>query len=418
MVVVLSQGLDLAEGRAMGHAQRVCYIASVMALEVGLSSEERLALFYAALFHDIGVSIASPILSTLPGVAEDDLFAASPLQSPEQLAGEAAPGAFQTVIQAFQQHLLLGARVLGGLDLPAPAVDIVLAHHERWDGAGYPAGLKGEEIPIAARVLALADYAESLIAAEASPLAARRSLVPSLRQHSGSALEPALVQEAVKLCHRDDFWLGLYSEELAEALLILRPAEPPRRDKRLLLRFASAFASLVDARSQYMLGHSQRVAEESQRLARALGLSPEHAQAVRVAALLHDLGRLGVPPRIVAKADILNVGEMHLLRQHPSYSRHILEGLRGMEEVALWVGAHHERPDGRGYPEMMSGPEIPLEARIIGVANVYVALTADRPYRVGLRKSDALKVLEGAASTQLDAELVRLFCSLKARARS
>jgi len=418
VVVALSQGLDLAEGRLMGHAQRVCYIASVLALEVGLSNEERLALFYAALFHDIGVSIASPVLSTLPGVAEDDLFAASPLRSPEQLAGESAPAGFQTVIQAFHQHTLLGARAFGGLDLPAPAVDIVLAHHERWDGAGYPAGLKGEDIPIAARVLALADHAESLIATEVSPLAARRSLVPSLRQLSGVALDPALVLETVKLCHRDDFWLGLHSEEMAEALLILRPAEPLRREKRLFLRFASAFASLIDARSQYMLGHSERVAEESHRLARAAGLSPEHAQAVRVAALLHDLGRLGVPPRVIAKADILNVGEMHLLRQHPSHARQILEGLRGMEEVALWVGAHHERPDGRGYPEMMSGPEIPLEARIIGLANVYVALTTDRPYRVGLRRTEALKVLEGAAGTQVDAQLVSLFCSLKARARS
>jgi putative nucleotidyltransferase with HDIG domain len=322
------------------------------------------------------------------------------------------------VIQALHQHALLGARAVGGLELPAPVADIVLAHHERWDGAGYPAGMRGEEIPTAARVLALADYAESLIAVESSPLAARRSLTPSLRQLSTNALDPALVQEAVRLCRHDDFWLGLYSEELPEALLVLRPAEPPRREKRLLLRFASAFASLVDARSQYTLGHSQRVAEEALRLARAVGLSPEHAQVVRAAALLHDLGRLGVPPRVIAKADILNVGEMHLLRQHPSYSRRILEGLRGMEEVALWVGAHHERPDGRGYPEMMSGPDIPLEARIIGLANVYVALTADRPYRAGLRRAEALKVLEGAAGTQLDPELVRVFCSLKARARS
>ena len=139
---------------------------------------------------------------------------------------------------------------------------------------------------------------------------------------------------------------------------------------------------------------------------------------MRVAALLHDVGRLGVPPRVIAKADILNVGEMQLVRRHPSLSQRILEGLRGMEEIALWVGAHHERPDGRGYPEMMSGPDIPLEALIIGVANVYVALTADRPYRTGLRRAEALKVLEGAAGTQLDSELVRVFCSLKARSRS
>ena len=418
LVVALSQGLDLAEGRPMGHAQRVCHIASALALEVGLSSEERLALFYGALFHDVGVPMASPTLSALPGIIEDDLFAASPLRSPEQMAGEGTPAAFQAVVQAFHQHVLLGARAVGGLDLPDAVADVVLAHHERWDGGGFPAGLAGEETPLAARVLALADHAEALIEAEPSPLAARRSLTPSLRQLSGSALDPALVQEAARLCRRDDFWLGLYSEQLAEDLLAIRAAEPARRDKRLLLRFASAFASIVDARSQYTLGHSHQVAEEAQRLARAAGLSAEHAQMVRVAGLLHDQGRLGVPPRVIAKADILNVGEMHLLRQHPSYSRRILEGLRGMEEIALWVGAHHERPDGRGYPEMMSGPEIPLEARILGVANVYVAVTADRPYRPGLRRLEALKVMEGAAGTQLDADLVRLFCALKARARS
>jgi len=401
----------------MGHAQRVCYIASTLGLAVGLSNEERQALFYAALLHDIGAPMASSALSTLSGVAEHDLFAASPLRSPEQMAAEGSPATFQAVVQVFHQHSLLGARAIGGLELPAPTADLVLAHHERWDGGGYPAGLTGEEVPLATRALTLADHTEALIAAEATPLIARRSLVLSLRQLSGRALEPALVQEAARLCSRDDFWLGLYNDALSEDLLTLRPAESPRRDKRLLLRFASTFASLVDGRSEYTLGNSQRVAEEAHRLARAAGLSPEHAQAVRAAALLHDLGRLSVPPQVIAKADILNVGEMHLLRQHPSYSQRILEGLQGMEEVALWVGAHHERPDGRGYPETMSGPDIPLEARILSVADVYVALTADRPYRTGLRRTEALKVLEGAAGTQLDPQLVRLFCSLKAKGR-
>jgi HD-GYP domain-containing protein (c-di-GMP phosphodiesterase class II) len=362
--------------------------------------------------------MASSALSTLPNVTEHDLFAASPLQSPEQLAAEGSPAAFQPVVQVFHQHSLLGARAAGGLDLPATVADLVLAHHERWDGSGYPAGLTGEEIPMGARVLTIADHAETLISAEVSPLAARRSLAPSLRQLSGRPLDPALVQQASRLCSRDDFWLGLYNDAMGEDLLTVRPAEPPRREKRLLLRFAGAFASLVDARTEYTLGHSHRVAEEAHRLARAIGLSSEHTQAVRVAALLHDLGRLGIPPRIIAKADILNVGEMQLVRQHPSYSQHMLEDLRGMEEIALWVGAHHERPDGRGYPEMASGREIPLEALILGVANVYVALTADRPYRAGLRRAEALKVLEGAAGTQLDPELVRVFCSLKGRGRA
>lgn len=402
----------------MGHAQRVCYISSVLAREAGLSRDERLALFYGALFHDIGVAMASSALSALPGTSDGDLFAASPLQSPEQLAAERNPATFQAIVQVFHQHSLLGARAVTGLDLPAKVADLILNHHERWDGNGYPAALAGEETSVGARILALADHAEALIATETSPLAARRSLPLSLRQLSARALDPGLVQAMAQICSRDDFWLGLFNDALAEDLVTVHRTEPHRRDKRALLRFAGAFASLVDGRSEYTMGHSHKVAEEAHRLARAAGFSSEHAQAVRVAGLLHDLGRLGVPPQVLAKADILNVGEMHLLRQHPSYSQHILEGLPGMEEVALWVGAHHERPDGRGYPEMASGPEIPLEARILSIANVYVALTSDRPYRPGMRHAEALKVLEGAAGTQLDAQLVRLFCSQRARKRS
>ena len=131
-----------------------------------------------------------------------------------------------------------------------------------------------------------------------------------------------------------------------------------------------------------------------------------------LAALLHDVGQLAVPARIMGKPDILTLTEMQLMQRHPSYSRLILEALRGFEEVALWVGAHHERPDGKGYPEMLTTDLIPVESRIIAVANVYVALTSDRPYRRALSAKDALKVLTGAAGTQLDTHLVHVFRSL------
>ena len=412
LVAALSQGLDLAEGRPMGHAQRVCYIAASVADEVGLSSQLRVALYYASLVHDIGVPLASAGLSTIAGVSEDALFAASPLRPPEQLAVESTPAAYQAIVQAFHHHCALGAKAVSGLGLPAEVTRIIAAHHENWDGGGYALAMEGDEVPLGARVLALADMAEALIAAEPSPLAARRSLPASLGEMSGRALDPGLVEAARHLFHRDSFWLGLHNDRLAGALLAVKPAEAARRGKQHLLRFAETFAAVVDARSEHTLGHSRRVAEGSVALARALGLQEEHVRLIQAAAFLHDIGHLGVPPRVIVKADILNVGEMHLLRQHPLYSRRILEDLPGTEALALWVGAHHERPAGKGYPEMASGDEIPLEARIISVANVYAALTSDRPYRGALSRSDALQVLRGAAGTQLDAGLVEVFCSL------
>jgi HD-GYP domain-containing protein (c-di-GMP phosphodiesterase class II) len=134
---------------------------------------------------------------------------------------------------------------------------------------------------------------------------------------------------------------------------------------------------------------------------------------IRIAALLHDIGLLGVPARVMTKPDILSVTEMQIMRQHPGSSEMVLQDLNGFEEVAQWIARHHERPDGKGYPEMLSGDEIPLESRIISVADVFSALTAERPHRGPVSGGDARQILLGAAGTQLDPELVRLFCTLK-----
>ena len=411
MVLALSRGLDLAEGRPMGHAHRVCYIALALGRSLELSEPALLSLFYAALFHDIGVPLVSVSLTGLTA-GDDSLFARSPLRLPESLAGERPPLAFQAIVEAFHQHCLLGAKSAPPFGLSDEAVEAVRAHHEHWDGTGYPCGLAGREIPLLARVVATADRMESLVSAEPSALSARRSLIPDLAALSDGVLEPALAQRAQELCRQDDFWLGLFADDLADALMAMKPTEETRRDKRHVVRFAEAFSDVVDARSHYTLGHSRQVAGAAQRLAEALGFSEEHVESIRVAALLHNIGHFGVPARVLAKPDVLDITEMQLLRLHPSYSRRILEALPGLEEMARWVEAHHERPDGRGYPEMLGDREIPVEAKIISVANVYWALTSKRPYRAALTREDAVKVLRGAGGGQLDAELVGVFCSL------
>ena len=133
---------------------------------------------------------------------------------------------------------------------------------------------------------------------------------------------------------------------------------------------------------------------------------------IRIAALLHDVGLLGVPARVMSKPDILSVTEMQFMRQHPAHSEMVLQPLQGFEEVAYWISRHHERPDGKGYPEMVTGDEIPLESRILSVADVYAALTSERPHRGALSSKDARQILLGAGGTQLDPELARLFCTL------
>ena len=125
--------------------------------------------------------------------------------------------------------------------------------------------------------------------------------------------------------------------------------------------------------------------------------------------LLHDVGQLCVSERIIAKPGILTVEELDVLRQHPIHSRDIVGGISGLEEVADWVAAHHERPDGRGYPDGRKGDEIPLEARILAIADAYVAMTSDRPHREKIGPDEGLKMLRRAGGSQLDRDLVDVF---------
>ena len=412
LICGFSEGLDLAEGRPMGHAKRVCYIALSLARSLALPEEQQTLIYYASLLHDLGVPPVSADLSGLVGINENSLFAAAPWKSPEELAGECPISDIETVVNAFHRHCVLGGQQSVSMEAPAEVAEVMGASHEHWDGSGYPEGLAAHDIPLLARVLSLADCAEAIIAEEQSSLAARRNLMVELESISETVLDPRLVEQTKALSRSDEFWLGLFGEDIPRTLLAMKPNENGKTNWKGTLRLAESFAEVIDSKSPYTKGKSARVAEVAARLAEVIGLTDAHVSLIRFAALLHDIGQLAVPARIMGKPDLLTLTEMQLMQRHPSYSRLILEGLRGCEEVALWIGAHHERPDGKGYPEMLTTDLIPLESRIIAVANVYVALNSARPYRGALSDRDALKVLRGAAGTQLDPHLVRVFASL------
>src|SRR5581483_8887849 len=164
LAIAFSQGLDLAEGKHLGHAQRVYYIAALIAEELGLEPQQRNAVFFAALLHDIGVPLAASEICRIAGVDEETIFGPSPLKAPEELKGALSFADLSTVVEAVHQHAVVGAATVRNLDLPEDVAAAVRAHHERWDGFGFPEGLSRDAAPIEARIVAAADVAESLIA--------------------------------------------------------------------------------------------------------------------------------------------------------------------------------------------------------------------------------------------------------------
>jgi len=182
----------------------------------------------------------------------------------------------------------------------------------------------------------------------------------------------------------------------------------------LFVSSIKALAHALEAKDEYTQGHSERVAEEAVAIARYLSLTESEIEDVWIAGFLHDIGKIGIRESVLNKQGKLDEIEWEAVQQHPVLAERILGPIEELREVIDMVRHHHERFDGTGYPDGLSGAAIPLGARILAVADSYDALTSKRPYRNALSVEDAFDVLEAGAGSQLDPVIVRAFVSSKA----
>jgi putative two-component system response regulator len=173
-----------------------------------------------------------------------------------------------------------------------------------------------------------------------------------------------------------------------------------------------ALARTVEAKSPYTHGHSERVTAYVLGLAAAVGVGNEQREVLRKGALLHDIGKISVPDAILDKPDKLTPAEYDIVKCHAAQGAHIVEPLRSLQEVVPLIRSHHERLDGRGYPDGLGGEQIPLLVRILSIGDVYDSLASDRPYRASIPHERCLEMLrENALGGGLDPELVATFCA-------
>lgn len=198
-------------------------------------------------------------------------------------------------------------------------------------------------------------------------------------------------------------------------------ATPPTRPRVVLEERDSAeavvfaLARTVEAKSKFTHGHSERVMRYALHLAEAVGVSPHEREVLRKGALLHDIGKISVPDAILDKAGSLTPDEFAIIKAHPAQGTHIIEPLRSLRETLPLIRSHHERLDGTGYPDGLRGDEIPRLVRILAVADVYDALSSERPYRQSIPHETCLKMLhDSAREGGLDAELVAVFQAIVA----
>jgi HD-GYP domain-containing protein (c-di-GMP phosphodiesterase class II) len=417
----LSHALDLVEGQPPGHCVRCCWIGIHIGREIGLSESGIWELYYTLLLKDLGCSSNAARICQLY-LTDDRTFKhgfktidgsslAQALRFVMAHTGlkHGLTERFRALINVVQNgekiaHEMIETRCQRGADIArmmrfSEGVALgIQGLDEHWNGGGLPAKAQRDAIPVYSRIALLAQVIDVFHTGEGAQAALREA-----RHRAGTWFDPALVTAFERVAKLPEFWATLASDDLQTAIYALEPAQHVTVvDEDYLDDIAAAFAKVVDSKSPYTSGHSERVTLYTDMIAEQLGCSAEQRRWLKRAALLHDIGKLAVSNTILDKPGKLDAAEWEVIKSHPAHSEQILARIAAFRDLAPIAGRHHERLDGKGYPVGLKGDAITLETRIITTADIFDALTAERPYRAAMPVADALAILQDGVGTSID----------------
>jgi HD-GYP domain-containing protein (c-di-GMP phosphodiesterase class II) len=421
LVAALSLGVDLGFGQPMEHVLRETMIALRLADRIGLEEGERSTVYYTALLVNVGCHADAheqakwfgDDIALKSGKYDYDFRSVRAAAATMSLVGSGNPPLhrFRVGLEfaisgrhdfdgMIARHSAVARALAERLGLPGAVQEAVGSSYEQWDGKGWPGGLAGGAIPVAARVSQFAEFVEV-----AHRLGGNDAALALAERRSGKQFDPAL--SGALRADPEGILGGLDSAHTWNAVI---EAEPALRvtlagdDFDGALR---AIADFVDLKSPYTLGHARAVAELAGSTASRLGLREDETHTLRRAGLVHDLGRLGVSNAIWDKPGPLGVGEWERVRLHPYLTERMLQQSEALAPLAAIAVQHRERLDGSGYPKGLSGAAITRPARILGAVDAYRSMREPRPHRPALTAEQAATELRAdVRAGKLDAEAV------------
>jgi HD-GYP domain-containing protein (c-di-GMP phosphodiesterase class II) len=382
--------MGAAKGYLRAHGPQVALLSRQIGRGAGMSETDLARVTLAGVLADVGMI----------GLAE-------------RAWEEAVPVLDRDTRERVRRHPIRSAQTLGGIPYLEGLVDVVRHHHEWYDGSGYPDGLGGDEIPLGARVLRLADTIVALSNARPhrDPYDPDR-LRATLEEYRGAEFDPRVVEVYFDLSASGGiapFDAHAYKRFVRSASEALVPDDVSPLSSDQLLEI---LASIIDAKDPYTAGHSRRVAIFSVAVADQLGLDAEMKGTLWAAGYLHDLGKLAVPVRVLASPTNLSPDEFDLVRAHTTIGAEILASIPSLRHLRTGARYHHERWDGAGYPEGLAGRNIPLVPRILAIADAYDAMTTGRAYRHGRAHREAIDEIRREAGHHFCPAVVEAFLGL------
>ncbi|MGH3135647.1 MAG: HD domain-containing phosphohydrolase [Gaiellaceae bacterium] len=407
----VSLATDLGTGQPPGHALRTCTIAAALAEEMGCGADEVRTIHQFALLRFLGCTSDAAETAALVGGDDRALNAAMApvlMGSGREMMGRfvrsVAPGQPQLrrlglvaraladpkgTERSLSTHCEVAVMLAGRTSVGQPVIDALAHAYERWDGKGHPKGLAGDAIPLAVRVALVARDADLAVMLGDDPCARSRA-------RSGRAYDPAAVDAFERV--GADILAELDGADEWETALASEPPPVATVEEAALDAVLTAFADFADLKSPWIRGHSRKVASLAEEAGRLSGLDDSECEKLRRAGLVHDLGRVAVENGIWDKPGPLTTSEWERVRLHPYYTERILDRCSALVPLVEPAASHHERVDGSGYHRSLPGEALSRGARILAAADVFAALTAERPHRPVYREEEACRVLEAEAN--------------------
>lgn len=364
VITTIVTAVDLMNPILKNHHRHVAIIAYHLGKECGLSEKALAELVIAATLHDIGA-----------------------------ITVEEGKKLIELDVKEPRTHEILGATMLSGYKAFEAISMIIRHHHIRYSDCEQYI-LVDEPIKIESFILHLADRIDILTNHEDVILSQTRTIIDTIQELSGDLFDPSLVDKFEEVGKRDAFWLDIEELTMEEILNKVKiDLVCASNDMMSLEELVATLSRIIDYKSAFTATHSTGVASVAYELAKLDGLSEEKCQEIKIAAYLHDIGKIAVPTELIAKTDGLNEDEYNQMKTHAYYTRKILGKIKGFEQIAHWAASHHEKLDGSGYPSSLKSNELTTEIEIISYADIFTALCETRPYREALEVNDAIELI-------------------------
>jgi HD-GYP domain-containing protein (c-di-GMP phosphodiesterase class II) len=369
--------IDLMSPAVGSHHMQVAYWVYQLGDALNYSDDEKFEFVIAAALHDIGAFTLKERLDLLE-------------------FEETKPG----------EHARAGNLILDRFKPFSSIAQLVKFHHTPWQN-GDGAFQNGEPVPVGSHLIHLADRVAVKIKREEPVLSQVHGIIEAISEQKGRAFVPEHVDALLELTKREYIWLDATSDSLDVIITRLVRSQTREFSMKQLVDFSQLICRLIDFKSEFTAAHSSGVAAVAVELSRLIGFPYYECRLIEIAAYFHDVGKLAIPSEILEKQDKLTENERFIMRSHVYYTYQMLEPFDVLKPLSEWASFHQERLNGTGYPFGLDATDLPDGARIMAVADVFTALTEDRPYRKGMDTKSAMSVLQSMVNKgELDGRLV------------